>query len=149
MTEAKITLFFFWTVDESLMVLLCFCVHSLTTKFKWISGTKWQYKRWQYICDHKSRKSWWILITFTHLKIRMKTLCKQLNKLFVLIYFTCDVNITSQSRVIVTKMSKMSILKNTQKGLWFFTDLHQIWCAYRYWQYKGHSKWHTIKNIKN
>ena len=37
-------------------------------------------KRWQYICDHNSGKSWWILITFTCLE----TL--SLNKLFTFLF---------------------------------------------------------------
>ena len=33
-------------------------------------------KRWQYICNHNSGKSWWILITFTYLERGINTLCK-------------------------------------------------------------------------
>ena len=29
--------------------------------------TLWTIKRWQYICNHNSGKSWWILIFFTYL----------------------------------------------------------------------------------
>jgi len=33
-------------------------------------------KTWQYICDHNSGKSWWILTTFTYLETGMNALCK-------------------------------------------------------------------------
>jgi len=33
-------------------------------------------KRWQYVCNHNSGKSWWILITFTYLETGINTLWK-------------------------------------------------------------------------
>ena len=50
-------------------------------------------KTWQYICDHKSGKSWWILIIFTY----VKTENGPLQVSYLLIYFTCDVNVASLS----------------------------------------------------
>jgi len=47
-------------------------------------------KTWQCICDHNSGRSWWILIIFTYLETKMNAL--------LLIYFACDVNMTSVSR---------------------------------------------------
>ena len=50
-------------------------------------------KTWQYICDHNSGKSWWILIIFTYLETECPPQVS-----YLLIYFTCDVNMTSLSR---------------------------------------------------
>ena len=33
-------------------------------------------KRWQYICNHNSGKSWWILINFTYMETGINTVCK-------------------------------------------------------------------------
>jgi len=33
-------------------------------------------KRWQYICNHNSGKSWWILVTFTYMETGINTICK-------------------------------------------------------------------------
>ena len=40
-----------------------------------MSYTLWTIKRWQYVCNHNSGKSWWILITFTYLETVINTLC--------------------------------------------------------------------------
>jgi len=41
-----------------------------------VRTTLWTIKRWQYISNGNSGKSWWILITFTYLKTGINTLCK-------------------------------------------------------------------------
>ena len=50
--------------------------HSGHTSHTWCYNTPWTMKRWQYICDDNCGKSWWILITCTHLERGMNIFCK-------------------------------------------------------------------------
>ena len=54
-----------------------------------------QKKTWQYIFDHNSRKPWWILI-FLHIPGNGNECPLQVS--YLLIYFTCDVNMAWLSR---------------------------------------------------
>ena len=54
--------------------------------------TLWTIKRWQYICNHNSGKSWWLLITLKKLETGINTVCK-----WVAYFFIHGVNMTSLS----------------------------------------------------
>jgi len=76
--------------------------HLLNNLFWWIKNhntviyTVIHKKLWQYICYHNSRKSWWILISLTYLGNGNEC---PLRVSYLLIYFTCDVNMASLSRL--------------------------------------------------
>ena len=65
------------------LLLLLYCIINYTLCF---------IKTWHYICDHNSGKSWRILIIFTYLETGMNAIR------YLLIYCSCDANMTSLSR---------------------------------------------------
>ena len=60
--SSSVSEFVWWTHVDSL--------------FSPIACTPWTIKRWQYICNDNSGKSWWILITFKYLETGINTLRK-------------------------------------------------------------------------
>jgi len=63
---------------QSIFVYHCYChnIMQVLSDYSSVCIHCEPSKRWQYICDHNSGKSWWISITFTYLETGINTLCK-------------------------------------------------------------------------
>jgi len=102
--------------------------------------TLWFIKTWQYfICDHNSGKSWWILITFTYLETGMNTL---LQVSYLLIYFTCDVNVMSLSHswhwwaatASAACMARLGAVADWWRS-WPMANTLACSCSYQWWTF--------------